>query len=185
MKKLLCFFLPALVAGFAHGQLYPKAGLSAATFSSESERSGDLKEQLKAGFLVGIGYNIQLGNFSLAPELLFVQKGSTSKYTEIEPPFISIYETEKITLNYLELPVLFKYAFGPEALKIYGQFGPSFSVGLGGKGSYEGSVDLGNGPVTSSYEYSVKNLKIDLTAMTAMTGTSKIEPMWVSRLVAV
>ncbi len=154
MKKQLLSLLLFLSVCMGYAQLLPKAGLSMASTSSEEMSGSNLKEKLKAGFLLGVGYNIQIGNFSIQPELLFVQKGSTQEYSFNDPLIgLSTRSTTKYTLNYLEMPVLFKYAFGPDALRIYTQFGPSFSLGLGGSGEYEGTIDAGNGPFSESYDF--------------------------------
>lgn len=155
MKKLLLIIPVVVCAVAAHGQFLLKAGLSAATTATDNPDGSDLKEQLKAGFLAGAGYQLTFGNFAVQPELLFVQKGSTVKSSFVDGP-VSINETTKVTLNYLELPVLFRYMFGPDALRIFVNAGPSFAVGLSGKGSYESSIDLGNGPVNENYDFKIK-----------------------------
>lgn len=155
MKKSSFIIALAFLSFSTYSQVILKAGLTAATTKSETPNESDFKEQFKAGFLVGAGYQLALGNFAIQPELLFVQKGSTVKNSLVDPPF-SISETLKITLNYLELPVMFKYMFGPENLRISLNAGPSLSVGLNGKGTYEGTLDLGNGPNNDSYNFKVK-----------------------------
>ncbi len=156
MKKIICTLLVAIAAFATYGQFFPKAGFSVTTASSDLNfDQGDLKEQLKAGFLVGAGYQVNFGNFAIQPELLFIQKGSTSKYSYSGGSF-SVSETTKVTLNYLELPVLFKYMMGPDALRIYLSAGPSFALGLGGKGNREYTADFGNGPYTEKIDFKVK-----------------------------
>lgn len=153
-KQLFFMLLTIVISAKVYGQFFPKVGLTGTTTSSDNP-NGDLKEKIKAGFLLGAGYQLSFGNFAVQPELIFIQKGSTIKTSYVDPP-ISISDTYKITLNYLELPVLFKYMLGPDALRMFLSAGPSFAVGLGGKGSYEGSIDLGNGPVSESYDFKVK-----------------------------
>jgi hypothetical protein len=155
MKKHLLLIFFALIVAVGNAQFLPKAGLSMATTSSTETSGSTLKEKLKAGFVVGAGYNIQLGNFAIQPELLFIQKGSEQERSYSYGPY-PVMQTTKLTLNYLELPVLFKYFFGPDALRFYAQFGPSFAVGLGGSGSYQLTEDFGNGPVTISSDVKVK-----------------------------
>lgn len=154
MKKHLLFIFLTILFAESYAQFFPKVGLTGTTTSSDNP-NGDLKEKLKAGFLLGAGYQLSFGNFVVQPELMFIQKGTT-KETSVQGPIANISEKEKITINYLELPVLFKYSLGPDALRIFLSAGPSFAVGLGGKGSYEGSIDLGNGPVSESYDFKVK-----------------------------
>jgi len=107
---------------------------------------GDFDYGQKAGAIVGLATNISLGGdrFSLPPELLFHQKGYTSKYESSEVS--SSYTT---TLNYLEAPVLARVNFG----KFYAGAGTYFGLGVSGK--YKGSNTL-QGLPTVQHEGKVK-----------------------------
>lgn len=115
----------ALSAGFSYGQtIIPKAGITFSTFGGD-DAGDDTKSKL--GFTIGAGLNTPLGDgmFSLQPELNYVQKGAKAEYDNQD-------RTDKLTLGYLEVPVLVKVTFG-EATKFYVNAGPSVGFGLGGK----------------------------------------------------
>lgn len=101
-------------------QLIPKAGLS---FSRQSISNMD-GEKSKAGFTAGLGVNVGLKNsaFSIQPELNYVSAGTKIKN-----------DNNKYNLNYLELPILVKYSFGP----VYINAGPSIGLTVGGMNKME------------------------------------------------
>jgi opacity protein-like surface antigen len=125
MKKIVLIGALALAAGFSYGQtIIPKAGITLSTFGGD-DAGDDTKSKL--GFTIGAGLNLPLGDgmFSLQPELNYVQKGAKAEYDDQD-------RTDKLTLGYLEVPVLVKVTFG-EATKFYVNAGPSVGFGLGGK----------------------------------------------------
>lgn len=101
-------------------QLIPKAGLS---FSRQSISNVE-GEKSKAGFTAGLGVNVNIKNsaFSIQPELNYVSAGTKIKN-----------DNNKYNLNYLELPVLVKYSFGP----VYINAGPSIGLAVGGMNKME------------------------------------------------
>ncbi|WP_407484223.1 porin family protein [Elizabethkingia meningoseptica] len=126
MKKILV--LTAIALGFAGMnaqqtntgtgvELIPRAGINIANQSIKNV-SG---EKSKVGFVGGVGVNIETGvkNFSIQPELNFISKGTKVKSNAI---------TETYNFNYIEIPVLAKYSFGP----LYVNAGPSIGF-LAGK----------------------------------------------------
>ncbi|MBB6501342.1 porin family protein [Pedobacter cryoconitis] len=134
MKKLL------LVAGLLASvslvkaqdiQLIPKAGLS---FSKQAISNMD-GEKTKVGFTAGLGANFRIAKsaFSIQPELNYVSAGTKIKNV-----------STSYNLNYLELPVLAKYSFGP----VYVNAGPSVGMALGGmkkmESFYQASVQRFN-----------------------------------------
>ncbi|KIO76656.1 hypothetical protein TH53_13930 [Pedobacter lusitanus] len=117
MKKLL------LVAGLLASvhlvkaqnvQLIPKVGLN---FSKQAISNIE-GEQSKTGFTAGLGVNFKVKNsaFSVQPELNYVSAGTKIKN-----------DKTKYNLNYLELPVLAKYSFGP----VYINAGPAIGLAVG------------------------------------------------------
>ncbi|RQO74205.1 PorT family protein [Pedobacter sp. KBW06] len=121
MKKLLLSTVMVLSIGAVKAQkieLIPKAGISISK-QSISNMNG---EKNKVGFTAGLGVNFQVAksDFSIQPELNYVSEGTKIKNGNI---------TVKQNLNYLELPVLAKYSFGP----VYVNAGPSISLLLSDK----------------------------------------------------
>lgn len=112
MKRLLCVLAIAglaLLAGTATAQESGliakgiKAGLGMYKFTGDDVEFEGVSPDLKMGIAGGGFLTFALGpNFALQPELLYVMKGA--KYEE---------GGDKATfkLNYLDIPVLFKYRF--------------------------------------------------------------------------
>lgn len=123
MKKIIAITVCMLAFVGVKAQnieIIPKAGINIAT---QSVKGGD--EKAKIGFQGGVGVNFLTGlsGFSIQPELNFINKGTSLKTSS---------KREKLNLNYLELPVLAKYSFGP----VYLNAGPSLGLRLG-QGSKE------------------------------------------------
>jgi len=70
--------------------------------------------------------------FSLMGQVLFVQKG----YRHTDTDAYGTYKS-RLTLNYLEVPILAKYTFGADTFSTHAFAGPDFGFKLGGKYSYE------------------------------------------------
>ncbi|MDR2269498.1 MAG: PorT family protein [Sphingobacterium sp.] len=119
MKKSIAFIaliIGALGVKAQQIEIIPKAGIN---IGSQSIKDG-INGKSKVGFQGGLGLNLATGapGFSVQPELNFVNKGASYNIGSIK---------EKINVNYLELPVLAKYAYGP----IYVNAGPSIGLRTG------------------------------------------------------
>lgn len=117
MKKIIAitaFMLFFVGIKAQNVEIIPKAGINIATQSMKGDKKA------KVGFQGGVGINFLTGlsGFSVQPELNFISKGASFKTTS---------GREKLNLNYLELPVLAKYSFGP----VYLNAGPSLGLRLG------------------------------------------------------
>ena len=129
-------------------QVGPKAGLNLYKINDGEDADEDVKEPFGIGFNLGVASSFNItDNFAIAPELIFTQKGRRAKAegTEIildgttEIPMEYSY-TERIKLNFLEVPVLARVAFG-NTVKGYANVGPSFGYWLGGKFSYDSEFE--------------------------------------------
>jgi hypothetical protein len=141
MKKILTLVvvMTSVLCASAQMTIVPKFGLSLSKIASEEDE--DMKSKL--GMIIGVGLNYQVNDmFSVQPELQFVQKGfridessSFDGYTEkIEG---------KISINYLEIPVLVRTSFGSDNFKFFVNAGPSLGIGLGGKTQFDYSFSDG------------------------------------------
>lgn len=93
---------------------------------------------LHLGALVNIGIT---DDFSVQPELTFIQKGNKFDF-DLGTLGGGVVET-KTTYNYLEIPILAKYGFGGEKIGGFILAGPSIAFGLSGSSSTDGdSIDL-------------------------------------------
>jgi hypothetical protein len=97
-------------------ELIPKAGVNFANQSIKNVNG----EKSKISFQAGLGANIQTGikNFSIQPEVNFISKGTKFKNS---------FGNETYNFNYIEVPVLAKYSFGP----VYVNAGPSIGFLMG------------------------------------------------------
>lgn len=133
MHTLRLLFFTALL-GFASSlpaQIIPglKGGINLA---SMAQKNGPDIQYAIAG-TAGLTFDLNLWNhFTLQPELLFIQKGSKTRYEVLGLNFEQI-----ITLNYLEIPVLAKVRFGnygdDEDFGVYAAIGPWAGFALNGK----------------------------------------------------
>jgi hypothetical protein len=129
MKRIVLSLLTALTMGYtaqAQVSLIAKAGLTLSNVAFKETKEG---QQSVTGFLFGAGFNFPIGgeSFSIQPELLYLQKGfGLSESNQ------GVKTDGKYTLNYLEIPLLAKVAFGSESVKVYLNAGPSLGYGLTG-----------------------------------------------------
>jgi len=106
----------------------PMLGVSMARIHEKDYDSG-----LKMGLGLGGFLNYRLTpKFSLTGQVLFVQKG----YRHTDTNGYGTYKS-RLTLNYLEVPILANYTFGADTFRTHAFAGPDFGFKLGGKYSYE------------------------------------------------
>lgn len=89
--------------------------------------------------------------FSIQPELLYAQKGFKMEEAGDKMTFRA---------NYLNVPVLAKIAFGPEALKGFITAGPAVSYWMSGKSKYESGGETEN----EGYDFDDTDNRLDLGA---------------------
>ncbi|WP_286779296.1 MULTISPECIES: porin family protein [Sphingobacterium] len=94
-------------------EIIPKIGVN---FSKQNIGNLDgekMRTRIQSG--VGVKFNTNIQNFSIQPELNYIGKGTRLKNGNVKTD---------LDLNYLELPVLAKYSFGP----VYVNAGPSIGL---------------------------------------------------------
>jgi len=143
MKKRF-FSLMLIAASFsATAQtLIPRAGITIASnsISPSPENFGVSDGQIKSqtGFTAGLGFALPLTTMlSVQTELNFIQKGFIHDYSS---SIDSEKQNQKLKYSYLELPVMIRYALGPDIARIHLVAGPSVGIGLGGTYKYRYSV---------------------------------------------
>ncbi len=86
------------------------------------------KNQLRVGFTAGVTSSFSIGkSFNFEPALNFLQKGGDLK---------DDLTSDKLTLNYLELPLNFVYKTHGAAGEFFAGAGLSLSLGLSGKDKF-------------------------------------------------
>lgn len=113
MKKLVLLLVAGLSFSFAQVAQAQRIGLKAGV--NYSNLAGDLSSEAqnenKLGFVGGIGTSIPLmadGFLSIAPELLYSQKGYKYRDDEFKVGNNTMKYTGKVDFSYLDVPVLLK-----------------------------------------------------------------------------
>jgi hypothetical protein len=138
MKKIILFsaFAVSYVTSMAQVSFGAQAGVNlafgkAATDIVDPFFNTTLTNDPKAGFTVGVLAEIPLGEkFAFRPELNFIQKGST---TGISNALFGFDPQQKITLNYIELPLNVVYKLNVGSGNFFFGLGPAVAFGISGK----------------------------------------------------
>ncbi|RZK27526.1 MAG: PorT family protein, partial [Hymenobacter sp.] len=131
MKKIiLSLAVLAVATGAANAQTGIKVGLkggfNGSTFSGADSKGSEYKAGFAAGGFVNFGVS---DNFSIQPELLYSQKGASQDGAAyLSGTTIKTDGTEKTTLGYLDVPIMFRYNVGDD--------GKGFFIELGPQGSF-------------------------------------------------
>jgi hypothetical protein len=149
MMKGLCLVLTlSLLCLIANAQtLYPRIGITA---SVNTYRPQNYDMTPKAGFILGLGYNLALSEvISVQAELDFVQKSFETDYSntttiQYGEDLYALHEkgSGQYAISYLELPLLVKARVLHDNFFVLG----GFSIGMGLGGSHKFTYES-----TSSY----------------------------------
>lgn len=163
MKKLLVAIALVVVVSTHAQTIIPKVGMTLSTLDGETFASqpGEFDSYKNVtGFSFGVGYRIGFGDFiSLQPELLFIQKGWKNESGYENNDGVNFYRSQytKVSkLNYIELPVLVRIAFGPDNFKFHVNAGPSVGFGINGKYKEDFLETYGGTPFELSNKGDVK-----------------------------
>lgn len=130
MKRIFMTVAAAVLlanGAMAQVKIGPKVGMNLYKMNTSEEMDEEVKEPFTVGFNVGVATSFGItDNVSIAPELIFSQKGSSQKVEEGDD-----YYKFRIRSNFIEMPVLARVAFG-DAVKGYVNAGPSVGYWLGG-----------------------------------------------------
>lgn len=156
MKRLLIIVAVALLANAASAQpvslgIGIKAGVNVSNLTHSDYRPLDAK--YKASYYVGIYKEFKIGRFAIQPEVIYSRQGNRYKDGDAEM-------TNK--LNYLNIPVMFKYYF----LKRFSiDVGPQFGILLNAKTDAEnvGGVLSGNHSISDDCKSTDISLSMGLS----------------------
>jgi opacity protein-like surface antigen len=151
MKKILILLI-LFCAWSAHAQTFiPKGGLTLSKIAADDDDG----QKFNPGLTIGVAFNLPMSEvFSVQPELSFIQKGGRATASEEFGDF-SYSAKSKVSLNYLEIPVLLKATFG-ESTKFFFTAGPSLGIGLGGKFEIKTTVMDQNISTSQTFDGKVK-----------------------------
>lgn len=168
MKKFLSLLslCTMLLCGSANSQK-AKVGISAGgtigSYKIKAE-SVSLTSKGKAGITVGIFADVPLGGSgSFMPALNFVQKGGTLKSEGIK---------DKLTSNYLELPLNFVRNAKLSNGKFFIGGGPSLNVGISGKNKWEAEGSSGNDKIKFGKDEDFRRFDVGLNVVTGFVAKS-------------
>jgi len=148
MKKLLSgiaavLFVFSASQSMAQARIGLKAGLNASNMMYNYEDSDlEPKSNMKLGFHIGAIVDLEVSDeFGIQTGLVFNQKGATMDLEEGLSSGQSVDGYDRITLNYLEIPIL--AAVKIESFQVYA--GPYLAYGIGGKNDYDYTVSTEGG----------------------------------------
>ena len=136
--SLLFLFIFSCSYSFGQNAIGVKFGGNLATWNGDEEiLGGDPGSNL--GFLFGGVFEINISDLiSIQPELLYLQKGIKDETSFNDPIQGPLSSKSKITLNYIELPILLKLKFGDtQGTNFFFTAGPSFGYAANGKSLFE------------------------------------------------
>jgi hypothetical protein len=153
----MCLVMATAVPAAAQTQIGLRAGVSIADLSVDDD---EFEPDSKTGFLAGAFVELPLGgNLSFQPGASFVQKGAEESDGDA---------TLSLELNYIEFPLLFKYAFPTTgSVGVHLSAGPAVAFETSCKVSVEGTgVELNIGcDEGDSYDIEVETTSVDIGAM--------------------
>lgn len=155
MKKvILSLGLLVGLAGVANAQtglkLGLKGGFNGATFSGTDAKGTQYKAGFAAGGLINYGFT---DHVSVQGELMYSQKGASQDgATYLSGTTVKTDGTDKITLGYIDVPILFKYTIGDDGKGLFFEVGPQGSFIINQRSFTEdgGGKDLGGAYTTTS-----------------------------------
>lgn len=115
--------------GFISGVNFSKYKLTYLEPDDESYYSTKRLMGFHAGLLFDIPFG---GGLGVQPSIMFSQKGNKVNYEKADPQLPQTYQS-KHNINYVEVPILFKYKFGSDDAGFSLLVGPSLNFALGGK----------------------------------------------------
>jgi hypothetical protein len=126
----------------------PKAGFTLSKYGvvyADPDDDQFFVTQYQTGFTVGLAADIPFGGsqFGIQAEVLYAQRGSqvVQDYANLS---LYGYDAKSISIkeeiNYIEIPLLFKYKIGGEATGMYLVAGPGLNFGLGASLTESGTL---------------------------------------------
>lgn len=143
MKYLItsyAFNLLFVLSSVAQVTISPRGGLAISTTNWEQVRF-DTKTRSTITFGIGLEFEL-ISKWKLQIESNYVSKGyiiqEDGSYNN--SPDDRIFAEHEYEHNYIVLPILVKRYFGTRGVRFYGNVGPYFGLGLGGKHSGKSQV---------------------------------------------
>jgi hypothetical protein len=168
MKKFLsfitcCTMLSIMQVQAQKARLGITAGTSISSYKIKDE-SLSITSKSKVGGTFGILADIPLGSSgSFMPGLNFVQKGGKLDVEGMK---------DKLTTNYLELPLNFAYKLQLNNGKFFIGAGPALNMGLAGKDKWSSSIGSGDDKLEFGKDKDFKRFDAGLNFVSGFVGKS-------------
>lgn len=166
MKKIILIIAIAFVtvsSAFAQSQLYFGAsGLGITTWTTNQNNYGfqEMDYAVRFGFggnvTIGFDFNDHLG---LKTEIGWASLGQNYKDTFGDTNTIR----RNISMNYLQIPLLFKYRGGSESMKFYGAVGPQFNFLMNSKQTFTSDYPMPFDTITTPSGKQIYYMQEDIT----------------------
>lgn len=147
-RQYLLVFLLVFIAASVFGQLSVGV-ISGASLSKykmgfiDDESETYFTTSPAVGFHAGVTMNIPFNeSFGLHPSIMFSQKGNKLSYVKTNSTNEAQNYQSNHTVNYVEVPLLFKYNFGGESMGLSLMAGPNLGFAIGGKLSERGNLEF-------------------------------------------
>ena len=170
---LIALLIPALLLAQGITGKGPKLGLNMANMYGDDVEDNKMYTRFAFGGFLTYSLNDKM---AIQPEIYYSMKGY-----KIESSGYGVTVTIEVTLDYLEIPVLFKYNFPGETIKPNLYVGPALGILLGAKVEEEDIKDdtkstdfglvigggitypIGNGAITGDIRYNLGLTSVDDT----------------------
>ena len=124
--------------------LGPVSGVNGSWFKvgyADPESETTTSNTMKMGFHFGATADIPFGGrFGMQPSIMFSQRGDKLAYIPINSSTDKNNYSSTQTLNYIEIPLLFKYKLGSPERGLAIMAGPNFAFGINGKHTDVGTI---------------------------------------------
>lgn len=152
MKKLLIICTLWCISTFSiYAQqimIGPVSGVNFSRYSigyADADFDAYFSRSFKTGIHVGVTMDYQFGGrFGIQPSVMFTQRGTSLSFVKTNTNPTS-YESSH-TINYIDVPILFKYKLGTPERGLAVMAGPSLNFGIGGSYTETGSLNI-NGTI--------------------------------------
>ena len=142
MRLLIRLFPSLLVVLFIASAASAQIGIGfrAGIISSRNKLEDDgantkiTSQENITGYTIGIPIELGVSNiFTLQPEINFQQRGTDKTNKFFRDGFIEVEQSIRREINYLEIPLLFKFGYTNENFTVAAVAGPTFSYAISGK----------------------------------------------------
>lgn len=140
------FITATFTQGFSQGfMIGPVSGVNITHYKVgfvDAEDEAYYSTSNKIGFHFGVMADYQFGGrFGVEPSILFSQKGNKLEFVRPNNAALKFNYNSTHTVNYIDVPILFKYKFGTPERGLALMAGPSLNFAIGGRYTESGVAE--------------------------------------------